>query len=131
MASLAGLNVVSRLESGKSRFPAANPAEGKALFQVSFDVTNTGAMEGADIAEVYVVDPHSKIPRPAKELKGFARITLKPGETKTATVMLDQRSFAYYDAEAKQWRADPGEYEILVARSSQDIQLRGKVTLPQ
>ncbi len=109
---------------------AVKPAEGKAVFQVSFDVTNTGATEGADIAEVYVADPHSKIPRPAKELKGFARVTLKPGETKTATVTLDNRSFAYYDAESKQWRADPGEYEILVARSSQDIQIRSTVTLP-
>jgi beta-glucosidase len=110
---------------------AAKPTGDKGVFQVSFDVTNTGTTEGADIAEVYVADPHSKIPRPAKELKGFARITLKPGETKTATVKLDNRSFAYYDAESKQWRADPEEYEVLVARSSQDVQLRGKVTLPQ
>jgi beta-glucosidase len=109
---------------------ATKPAGEKALLQISFDVTNTGTTEGADIAEVYVADPHSKIPRPAKELKGFARITLKPGETKTTTVTLNNRSFAYYDAETKQWRADSGEYEILVGRSSQDIQLHSTVTLP-
>ena len=113
------------------------PADGKAdsagfpapLFQVSFDVTNTGAREGADVAEVYVADPHPKVPRPAKELKGLARIELKPGETKSSTVTLDNRSFSYYDADAKQWRAEPGEYQVLVGRSSQDIQLRGTLTL--
>ena len=100
------------------------------LYQVSFDVTNTGTTEGADVGQVYVSDTHSAVPRPAKELKGFARIEVKPGETKTATVTLSARSFSYYDVNAKQWRADTGEYQILVGRSSQDIQLRGTVTLP-
>jgi beta-glucosidase len=99
------------------------------LYQVSFDVTNTGTREGADIAQVYVAEEHAKVPRPAKELKGFARIELKPGETKTSTVTLDGRAFSYFDAEAKQWRADPGEFQIIVGRSSQDIVLRGSVTL--
>jgi beta-glucosidase len=100
------------------------------LYQVSFDVTNTGTREGADVGQVYVAEPHARVPRPAKELRGFARISLKPGETKTATVVLDGRAFAYYDVEAKQWHADPGEFEILVGRSSQDIELRGNLTLP-
>ena len=100
------------------------------LYQVSFDVTNAGTTEGTDVGQVYVSDTHSTVPRPAKELRGFVRIDLKPGETKTATVILDGRSFSYYDANAKQWRADTGEYQILVGRSSQDIQLRGTVTLP-
>ena len=100
------------------------------LYQVSFDVTNTGTTEGVDVGQLYVSGTHSAVPRPAKELKGFARIGLQPGETKIATVVLDGRSFAYYDANAKQWRADTGEYQILVGRSSQDIQLRGTVTLP-
>jgi len=99
------------------------------LYQISFDVTNTGARAGADVAQVYVAEAHPKVPRPAKELKGFARIDLKPGETKTSTVTLDGRAFSYYDADAKQWRADPGEFQILVGRSSQDIQLRGSLTL--
>lgn len=99
------------------------------LFQISFDVTNTGTRAGADVAQVYVAETHPKVPRPAKELKGFARIELKPGETKTSIVTLDGRAFSYYDADAKQWRADPGEFQILVGRSSQDIQLRGSVTL--
>jgi beta-glucosidase len=99
------------------------------LFQISFDVTNTGSRAGADVAQVYVAEAHPKVSRPAKELKGFARIELKPGETKTSTVTLDGRAFSYYDADAKQWRADPGEFQILVGRSSQDIQLRGSLTL--
>ena len=101
-----------------------------ALYQVSFDVTNTGDREGADVAQIYVGDPHSKVARPAKELKGFSRVSLKPGETKSVAVILDGRAFSYYDADAKQWRADPDEYQILVGRSSQDIQLRGTVNLP-
>ncbi len=71
------------------------------------------------------------MPRPAKELKGFVRIALKPGETKTATVTLDRRAFSYYDAATKQWRADPGEFNVLVGRSSQDIELHGSVTLDE
>jgi len=99
------------------------------LYQASFDVTNTGTRAGADVAQVYVSEPHAKVPRPAKELKGFARINLKPGETKTTTVTLDGRAFSYYDVGAKSWRADPGEFQILVGRSSQDIQLHSSVTL--
>jgi len=72
---------------------------------------------------------HPKVPRPAKELKGFARINLKPGETKTSTVILDGRAFSYYDADAKKWRADPDEFQILVGRSSQDIKLHSSLTL--
>jgi beta-glucosidase len=100
------------------------------LYAVSFDVTNTGSREGADVAQLYVSDPNSRVPRPAKELKGFSRINLKPGETKTATIVLDGRAFSYYDTAAKQWVAAPDEYQILVGRSSQDIQLRGTVSLP-
>jgi beta-glucosidase len=100
------------------------------LYQISFDVTNAGARKGADVAQVYVAEAHPAVARPAKELKGFARLDLKPGETKTATVTLDGRAFSYYDAGAKQWHADAGEYQILVGRSSQEIVLRGSLTLP-
>jgi beta-glucosidase len=100
------------------------------LYQVSFDVRNTGTTEGADVGQVYVSDTRATVPRPTKELKGFARTDLKPGETKTVTVTLDGRSFAYYDVNAKKWQTDPGGYQILVGRSSQDIQLRGTIALP-
>ena len=96
---------------------------------VSFEVTNTGTRAGADVAQVYVGDGHAKLPRPLKELKGFAKLALKPGETQRVSVELDRRAFSYYDVKAKQWRADPGVFEILVGRSSADIHLTGAVTL--
>ena len=77
--------------------------------EVSFDVTNTGDRAGAEVAQVYVGDTHSKVPRPAKELQGFAKIELKPGEKKRVKVMLNQRALSYYDVNAKEWRAEPGD----------------------
>ena len=69
------------------------------------------------------------MPRPAKELKGFSKVTLRPGESRRVTVTLDRRSFSYYDPGSKEWRADPGDFDILVGRSSDQIELRGKLAL--
>jgi beta-glucosidase len=99
-------------------------------YEVSFDIQNTGSLAGADVAQVYIGDTHAKIPRPAKELKGFAKVNLRPGETRRLVVPLGARALSYYDASAKQWRADPGDFEVLVGRSSERIELRGKLTLP-
>jgi beta-glucosidase len=99
------------------------------LFEVSFDVINTGSREGADVAQVYVSSPQAKVPRPARELKGFSKVFLRPGETKRVTITLESRSFTYYDVDAKQWRADAGDYEIQVGRSSDKIELRSKINL--
>src|SRR6185436_18947094 len=98
-------------------------------FEVAFTVTNTGKREGADVAQVYVGDTHSSVPRPAKELKGFVKVSLRPGETKRVSVVLDNRSLSYFDVANKQWRADAGDFDVLVGRSSQQIELRGKLTL--
>ncbi|HKE55680.1 MAG TPA: glycoside hydrolase family 3 C-terminal domain-containing protein, partial [Pyrinomonadaceae bacterium] len=98
-------------------------------YEVSFSVTNTGQREGSDVAQVYVGDSHAKVPRPAKELKGFAKVNLRPGETKTISVVLDARSLSYFDVNAKQWQAEPGDFEVLVGRSAQQIELRGKLSL--
>ena len=100
-----------------------------ATYEVSFDVRNTGARAGAEVAQVYVGQTSAHVPRPPKELKGFSKVTLRPGETRRVTVTLDGRSFAYYDAEAKRWRIDPGEFQVLVGRSSAQIELRGRVAL--
>ena len=97
--------------------------------QVSFDLTNIGRRAGAEVAQVYVADTHSAVPRPLKELKGFAKVDLKPGEMQRVTIELDLRSFSYYDVDAKAWHAAPGTFDILVGRSSAAIELRGKVTL--
>lgn len=98
-------------------------------YAVSFDVTNTGKREGADVAEVYVGESHPKVPRPLKELKGFARVNLHPGETQHLTVSLDSRAFSYYDVSSHQWRADPDEFTISVGDSVEQIELRGAVTV--
>jgi beta-glucosidase len=97
--------------------------------EVSFDVTNTGKLAGSEVAQVYVGDSHSKIPRPLKELQGFAKLELKPGEKKRVKVMLNQRALSYYDANARQWRAEPGDFDVLVGPSSAKIELRGKIAL--
>jgi beta-glucosidase len=98
-------------------------------YEISFEVKNTGTREGADVAQVYVGDTQTKVPRPAKELKGFLKVSLGPGETKKVSVLLDSRALSYYDVNAKQWRAEPGDFNVMVGRSSEQIELRGKLTL--
>lgn len=97
--------------------------------KVSFEIKNTGNRQGAEIAQVYVGDSHSHVPRPVKELKGFTKSELKAGETKSATVLLDRRAFAYYDTIGKQWKVEPGTFTIFVGSSSEKMELVGKVTL--
>jgi beta-glucosidase len=96
---------------------------------VSFDVKNSGRMPGAEIAELYVGDAHSSLPRPVKELKGFAKVHLNPGETKRVSLTLDRRAFSYYDVNKKDWNAEPGDFAILVGSSSEKIELKGSFTL--
>ena len=96
--------------------------------KVSLDVTNTGDRAGAEVVQVYVADAHSPVPRPPKELKGFAKVRLEPGETRRVTVELDRRSFAYYDTDRSGWAVAPGVFGVLVGRSSTAIELRGEVT---
>ena len=109
------------------------PATGAAdvLFTVSFDVTNSGDRAGADVAQLYVADDHSKIARPEKELKGLAKVMLQPGETKHVSVNLDARAFAYFNPAAKQWRITPGNFGIVVGRSSVEIVLQGSVKVTE
>jgi beta-glucosidase len=96
---------------------------------VSFDITNSGKTEGKEIAQVYVRDLESSLPRPFKELKGFSKVNLQPGETKNVKVSMDQRAFQYYDPVKKQWILEPGKFEILVGSASDHIILRQQVEL--
>ena len=85
-------------------------------------VTNTGARRGAEVVQCYVAPPRpSRVVRPPKELKAFAKVWLDPGETTTVRLELDARAFAYWDLAAPGWRVDPGSYELHVGRSSADI----------
>jgi beta-glucosidase len=96
---------------------------------VSVDVTNTGKLPGKEVVQVYVHDQKSKLVRPPKELKGFAKLELQPGETKTVTMKLDFRAFAYYHPAYKRWITEDGEFDILVGASFTDIRCRKAVTL--
>lgn len=96
---------------------------------VSVDVTNTGSMAGKEIVQLYVRDLTGSASRPDHELKNFAKVALAPGETKTVTMTLDKRSFAWYSTELADWYAANGEYELLIGASSRDIRLTAKVTM--
>jgi beta-glucosidase len=106
-----------------------SPASSDDQVTVAFDITNTGSRAGADVAEVFVGDHHAPVPRPVKELKGFAKVNLSPGETKNVSVKLDRRAFSYYDVKTHAWTVAPGDFDLFVARSAADIELTGKVTL--
>jgi len=106
---------------------AGTPSQ-NALYEVSCDVTNTGSRDGADIAEVYVGESNPSVPRPPKELKGFARVSLHPGETQHVSVPLNARAFSYFDTVAHEWRVNPGEFTVFVGRSVEQIELKGAVT---
>jgi len=106
-----------------------SPASSAQQVSVAFDVTNTGTRAGADVAEVYIGDRHAPVPRPIKELKGFKRVSLNPGETKNVVVKLDRRAFSYYDVKSHSWTLAPGDFDLFVARSAADIALTGKVAL--
>ncbi len=96
---------------------------------VSVDVTNTGSMAGKEIVQVYVHDHVAGLVRPHKELKGFAKVDLQPGETKTVSIALDFRAFAYYHPGHGQWITEDGDFDILLASSATDIRERVTVTL--
>ena len=104
-------------------------SHGPGEIKVSFTIKNTGSRRGSEIAQVYVGDSHSHVPRPVKELKGFAKVDLEPGEEKTLSVTLDRRSFAYYDIVGKNWMVEPGTFSIFVGSSSEKIELQRDVTL--
>ena len=91
--------------------------------KVTFTIKNTGDVAGSEIAQVYVAKPESKIFRAPKELKGFVKIHLEPGEEKKVMVELDDRAFAFWNTATEDWCVESGEYKILVGASSRDIRL--------
>jgi beta-glucosidase len=98
------------------------------VLSVRFDIVNTGERAGAESAQVYVRDEHASLPRPQKELKGFAKVFLQPGARASVTVELDDRAFRFYDS-AQGWQVEPGAFEILIGASAQDIRLRTRVDI--
>jgi beta-glucosidase len=96
---------------------------------VTVDVTNTGDVAGKEIVQVYVHDHHSGLVRPEKELKGFAKVELQPGETKSVSFPLDFRAFAFYHPEYEQWITEDGDFDIMIAASAADIRETVTATL--
>ncbi len=96
---------------------------------VSFDVTNTCSIAGAEVAQVYVSDPSAKTDRPERELKGFDKVELKPGETKHVTVNLDARAFSYWSETKHDWTIDPGKFVVRVGDSSENTPLSAEVVI--
>ena len=96
---------------------------------VSFKIKNVGERDGAEVAQVYVSAPESKIYKAQKELKGFAKIFLKAGEEKEVNITLDSRAYAYYNVNINDWHVESGTYKILVGASSRDIKLESEVNV--
>jgi beta-glucosidase len=107
--------------------PAA--AQSGSTVTVSFNVTNTGNVAGAEVAQLYVSDPSATVKRPERELKGFEKVRLDPGETKRVTLTLDARAFSYWDELAHKWTIDGGKFVIRVGDSSENTPLHADLTL--
>jgi len=100
----------------------------------SVAVTNTGDRAGVEVVQLYVRDVDASVPRPAKELKGFAKVRLAPGESTTVRIDFDDRTFAFWDVDRAggaqgNWKVEPGEFEVMVGASSADIRSRATITI--
>ncbi len=91
---------------------------------VEVTVKNTGKVDGDEIVQLYIHDKKASVEREVKSLKGFARVSLKAGESKTVTFKIDKSALAFYDIKKKEWVAEPGEFDVLVGNSSRDIRLK-------
>ena len=99
------------------------------IVNVKMTVKNTGKMSGDEVVQLYVRDVESKVEREVKALKGFKRVSLKPGESNVVTFELDKSSLAFYDVKKKQWVAEPGQFQVMIGSSSRDIRLEGSFEL--
>lgn len=104
---------------------ASSKTMGKTL-KVKVPVTNTGKVAGAEVVQLYIHDVEASVDRPVKELKGFDKVYLEPGQTKTVEFVIDREALSFFDADKHEWVAEPGEFKALVAASSEDI--RGEVS---
>ena len=106
------------------------PANGtNGIVTAQFEIKNTGKVAGAEVAQLYVHENNPSLPRPEKELKGFKKVFLKPGEKQTVSIPLDQRAFAYFDPAKAGWVAEGSDYEIEIGSSSRDLPLKERFHL--
>jgi beta-glucosidase len=99
------------------------------IYEVTVEITNTGKVIGDEVVQLYLSDIECSVPRPVKELKGFSRVSLNTGETKTVKMQLKERDFAFWDIKSNNWKIEPGDYEIQIGSSARDIILKEKITL--
>ena len=111
-----------------TRFEYSNLSVDPRTLEVRVDVANVGERAGKEVVQLYVRDVASSLPRPAKELKGFEKIELAPGEKKRISFRLNERALAFYDPAAKRWVTEPGDFDILIGSSSRDIRLQKRFT---
>jgi beta-glucosidase len=124
-----GLSYTSFTIGGVTATVSGSVAAGDLTVAVSATVTNIGAVEGAEVVQVYVGDLASEVARPVRELKGFAKVSLEPGASTSVTVDLDERAFAYWSQRLGRWAVEAGEFEIAVGSSSRDIAEQVVVTI--
>ena len=113
---------------GQLKISPGRIAVGKAV-GVSVSVRNSGTRAGAEVAQLYLQQPPSRVDRPVKELKGFRRVMLQPGETQTVSFTLDKAAMSFYDSAVHDWVAEPGRFTVLVGASSRDIRAKGEFEL--
>ena len=99
--------------------------------EVTVDVTNSGHRAGTEVVQLYVRDPESSLQRPVKELKGFSKVTVQPGETRAVSFSLDRRAFAYWDDAEQRWTSEAGDFEVMIGRSAADLRLAAQVRLTE
>lgn len=121
-----GLSYTTFAYSGLNLTPGEGTNE---IVTARFEIKNTGTVAGAEVAQLYVHERHPALPRPEKELKGFQRVFLQPGETRTVSIPLPRSAFEYYDPARKAWTAQPDTFEILVGGSSRDLRLHANFNL--
>jgi beta-glucosidase len=97
--------------------------------RVSVTLTNTGKMEGSEGIQLYIEDTESSVSRPLKELKGFTKVSLKPGETRQICMLLNKKAFSFWDPETKDWFAEKGKFKIHIGSSSADIKFTKEIEL--
>ena len=122
-----GLSYTTFEYSNAKAAKAAMKADG--TMKVSVDVKNTGKYDGAEIVQLYIADPVASVDRPSKELKGFEKVYLKAGETKTVTFTVDADDLSYFDMSKSAWYAEPGEFKALFASSSADVRAEASFEL--
>jgi beta-glucosidase len=124
-----GLSYTTFAYSNMKIIPSSDPSG--PIVTVTCDITNTGHRQGQEVVQLYIHQGHPSFTRPEKELKGFAKISLKPGETEKISISLGRNAFSFYDPMRKAWVAEKDEFTIMLGSSSREIRLSDRWSLPQ